>query len=66
MSEDKQGKAFLESKALRERALDALNEMKNIEKEQELVTVKMPNGVVVKTNNQEFLDNYIRRYGNKL
>ena len=66
MSEDKQEKAFLESKALRERALDALNEMKKIEKEQELVTVKMPNGVVVKTNNQEFLDNYIRRYGNKL
>lgn len=66
MLEDKQEKAFLESKALRERALDALNEMKKREKEQELVTIKFPNGVVVKANNKEFLDNYIRKYGNKL
>jgi hypothetical protein len=66
MLEDKQEKAFLESKALRERALDTLNEMKNIEKRQTLTTIKLPNGMVVKANNQEFLDNYIEKYGNKL
>lgn len=66
MLEDKQEKAFLESKALRERALDTLNEMKKREKEQELATIKLPNGIVVKANNQDFLDNYIRKYGNKL
>ena len=66
MLEDKQEKTFLESKALRERALDTLNEMKKREKEQELTTIKLPNGIVVKANNQEFLDNYIRKYGNKL
>lgn len=66
MSEDKQEKAFLESKALSRRALDTLNEMKNIEKRQTLTTIKFPNGIVVKANNQDFLDNYIRKYGNKL
>lgn len=66
MLEDKQEKAFLESKALSRRALDTLNEMKNIEKRQTLTTIKLPNGIVVKANNQEFLDNYIRKYGNKL
>ena len=66
MLEDKQEKAFLESKALRERALDTLNEMKNIEKRQILTTIKLPNGMVVKANNKYFLDNYIKKYGNKL
>ena len=66
MSNDKQQQTFLESKALRERALDTLNEMKKREKEQKLETIKLPNGIVVKANNQEFLDNYIRKYGNKL
>lgn len=66
MLEDKQEKAFLESKALRERALDTLNEMKKIEKEQELMTIKLPNGMEVKANNKEFIQNYIEKYGNKL
>lgn len=66
MLEDKQEKAFLESKALRERALDTLNEMKKIEKEQELMTIKLPNGIEVKANNKEFIQNYIEKYGNKL
>jgi hypothetical protein len=66
MLEDKQEKAFLESKALRERALDTLNEMKKIEKEQELLTIKLPNGMEVKANNKEFIQNYIEKYGNKL
>lgn len=66
MLEDKQEKAFLESKALRERALDTLNEMKNIEKRQTLTTIKLPNGMVVKANNKEFIQNYIEKYGNKL
>lgn len=63
---DKQEQTFLESKALRERVLDTLNEMKKREKEQKLATIKLPNGIVVKANNQDFLDNYIRKYGNKL
>ena len=66
MLEDKQEKAFLESKALRERALDTLNEMKKLEKEQELMTIKLPNGIEVKANNKEFIQNYIEKYGNKL
>jgi hypothetical protein len=66
MLEDKQEKAFLESKALRERALDTFNEMKKIEKEQELLTIKLPNGMEVKANNKEFIQNYIEKYGNKL
>ena len=66
MLEDKQEKAFFESKALRERALDTLNVMKNIEKRQTLTTIKLPNGMVVKANNKEFIQNYIEKYGNKL
>lgn len=66
MSEDKQEKSFLESKVLRERALGVLNEMKKRENEQELLTVKLPNGLVVKANSKEFIKNYIEKYGNKL
>lgn len=68
MCNDKETKSFVESKALRDIALDSLERMKEIEKnrESQLTTIVYPNGTIVKTSNKELIEFYNNKYGNKL
>lgn len=54
-----------EDKILRDKAKKALARMKQIEqdKESQLRTIIYSNGVMIRTNNQELIDFYDKRYG---